>query len=681
MTTILLRQFLRAQTRYRCKIVVTSCRRNHQVETINVIGTKENISSKTLKSSPLLAQSTKEKLNIKANPTDLNKILEHLKADATTYKRVNYKNFYSFVVNAVQNYMSPSEGAFLLNCCTLLPDTSKADKEQLIESIWNDGIVKYGQPTKEHIIALLRAYKVVGRTIDDFNAFLAQYECDGDVEIYEEFLYLTCENGEISDEIVKVLSDIKSRGFPLTEHLFNALILGHSKNGSVDNCEKVLETMISVNIRPTSETYMQLIRAYIENGDAVKAASLLNEQGDTFSQEQTFAIIKTAAINDSADLMKRAMKLLPEDALHNKHVVPGLRNICIELIHMYKAEMGYSIINNLPKIKLKETEDMDSFGIFFINEMVRRNEEWIKIVDIAQRLSDSGRNTRALHCCCEIMLRTKSPNSLDCIKLLSRKEPLRPHYFWPLFINHYHSDGESGILSVLQEMKNLKVPLDQDTLIHYVLVKLPITMKDIKSGIRILGDKGVSIGLLLSPVLCNLLQQFKINEALATLKLHKTKVDSDLLLWPLIANVRNFNANSTIAAFAELVHIIEARNHNGYCDLTGQILLEIITKNNKTVEASVLITIMEQFHTIGLKIPTSTCDQMLGHVQKNLPMDVRKKATALLRKMLDKTIETTPIEQPAVAKHPRDMSLEELECHLIELQSKNMNTRGKCISC
>lgn len=678
MTSILLRQFLRTQTRYRSKIVVASYRWSHQIET-NAIGSKENIRSTSLKSAQLLTQNTNEKLVTKTHPSDLNKILEQLKSDAITYKRVNYKNFYSFVVNATQNYMSPNEGVFLLSCCTMLPDTSKEDKQQLIDIIWNDGIVKHDQPTKAHIISLLRAYKATGRTMDDFNAFLAQYKCDADVELYEEFLYLTCENGEISDEIVKVLSDIKTRGFPLTENLFNALILGHSKNGSVENCEKVLDTMISVNLRPTSETYMQLVRAYIENGDVVKASSLLNERGDTFSQEQTFAVIRSAAINDCVDLLKRAMQFLPEDALHNTHVVPGLRNICIELIHMDKVEMGYIIVNNLPKIKLKENEHTDSFGVFFINEMVRHNGEWTKIVDIAQRLIDSGRNTRALHCCCEIMLRARSPNSLDCLKVLSQKEQLRPHYFWPLFIHHYHSDGEAGILNVLQEMKNLKVPLDQDTLIHYVLTKLPITMKDTKNGIRILGNKGVSIGLLLTPVLYHLLQQFKIDEALTTLNLHKTKVDSDFLLWPLITNVRNFNSNSSVVAFAELVHIIEARNHNGYCNLAGQILTDIITKNNKTVEASILVSVMEQFYKIGLKIPSSTCDQMLAHVQKYLPIDVRKKATAFVNKMLDKTIETTEIEQAGIVKHPRDMTLDELECHLVELQSKNMNTRGKCI--
>lgn len=652
---------------YRSQIIVLSYRRNHQIET--------SVPVPPLRNTQNLAQSTKEKVNGSVKPTDSYKLLDYLKSDANTHKRVNYKKFVNVVNSAVKDYLSPSDGAFLLDCCALLPDTNKQEKTQLVETIWNDGIIRCGQPTKEQIIALLRAYKVIGRTIDDFSAFLAQYDCDGDVELYEEFLYLTCENGEITNGIVKVLSDIKNRGFPLTANLFNALILGHSKNKSVENCEKVLDTMVLANLKPTAETYMQLVRAYIENGDVTKAAKLLNEQGETFSQDQTFSIIKTAAVYDYADLLKEAMKLLPEDTLLNKNVVPGLRNICTELIHMDKLEMGYSIITNLPKIKFNETESVDSFGTFFLNEMIRRNEMWVKVLDIAQRLVASDRNKRALHCCCEIMLRTNSSNSLDCIKVLSQKEPLRPHYFWPLFLQHYHVEGENGILNVLQEMKNLNVPVDQDTLIHYVLTKLPLTMKDTKQGIRILSDKGISIALLLSPVLCHLLQQFKIDEALTTIKLHKTKVDSDLLLWPSVLMVKNFNKTSPVATFAELVHIINTRNQKSNSDFAGQILVEIITRHSKT--ESVFVSLLEQFHAIGIKIPTTTSDQLLDLVQKTLPMDFRKKSTALLRKMLDKTIQTSATEQTGIGKHPRDMTLDELECHLIELQSKNMNTRGK----
>lgn len=328
----------------------------------------------------------------------------------------------------------------------------------------------------------------------------------------------------------------------------------------------------------------------------------------------------------------------------------------------------------MPHITFNKAEDADTFAVFFISEMVRRNVQWTRIVNIIEKLISSKRNERALHCCCKVMLQTNSPNTLDCLKFLNEKEPLRPHYFWPLFLSHYHSNGETGILNVLQEMNNLKVPVDHDTLIHYVLTKLPITMKDAQNGIRILSDKGITIGLLFTPVLYHLIQQFKIDEALAILNLHKTKVDSDMLLWPLIMNVRNFKKNSPTPVFAELVHTINARSEKS--SLAGKILVDIIGD----LEASVLVTIMEQFYAVGLKIPTKTCDEMVDHVNTYFPKDIRNKAAALLRKMLDNTLDDTITANYGQVKHPRDMSLEELESHLIELQSKKMNTRGECIN-
>ncbi|KAG4079233.1 hypothetical protein HA402_006956 [Bradysia odoriphaga] len=663
MAAIIAHLLRRAPILYPSRVVVSNYRRSHQIES--------NVSS--LPNTERLSENTTERSN--AKPVNLTKLMEYLSLDASNLQRVNYKLLHNVINSAVKEYVSPSEGAFLLECCTMLPDMNKQDKSKLIDTIWNEGILKSGQPSKEQIIALLRAYKVIGRAIDDFNAFLTQHNCDGDVELYEEFLHLVCENGTDCDGIVKVLSDIKDRGFPLTENLFNALILGHSQNKSVENCEKVLETMVTANLPPSSETYMYLLRAYIENGDVTKATKILSEHGGTFSQEQSFLIIRTAAVNDCVELVRKAMQLLPADSLLNKNVVPGLRNICTELINMDKVEAAYSIIDNLPKIKFTDGESTDSFGMFFINEMVRHNDDWRKIIQIAQRLVDSDRNKRAVHCCCELMLRANSPNSLDCIKYLNGIEPLLPHYFWPIILQQYRVTGETGILNVLKEMKDLNVPVDEETLVHYVLPKLKITMKNAKQGLKTLSDEGVPINVLLTPVLCQLLHQSEVNEALRILKAHKTKVDGDQLLGFLISTVRKFDAKSPITAFAQLVHTIRARLQKDDCDLAGRILIESVARSGRTIDASVFVSLLNEFQAIGIKIPTVTYDQLLVHVQNNLPVEFHKKTKVLLQKMLDKTIETQPA-QIGMGKHPRDMTVEELECHLIELQSKNLNSRG-----
>lgn len=648
---------------HRSRVVVANYRRSFQIQ--NNVSSQQNPQT--------LAASTSETSNTR--PINVTKLMGYLTLDANNQNRVNYKVLHNVITSAVKEYVPPSEGAFLLHCCTMLPDMNTQDKSKLIDTIWNDGILKSGDPTKEQIVALLRAYKVIGRSIEDFNGFLAQHNCvDGDVELYEEFLHLVCENGSDNDGIAKVLSDMKRRGFALREKSFNALILGHSKNKSVENCEEVLQSMVASKLPPSSETYMFLVRAYIENGDITKATKILSEKSGKFSQEQSFLIIRAAAVNDSTDLVKMTMKLLPVDSLLNKSVVPGLRNICTELIHMDKAEMAYSIIDNLPKIKLTDGESVDSFGIFFINEMVRRNDHWKRIIHFAQRLVDSDRNSRALHCCCELMLRANSPNSIKCLEYLGEREPLRPHYFWPLLLQRYRVDGESGVVDVLKEMTNLNVPVDEETVLQYVLPKLKITMKDPKQALKILCDEaGVSINILLTPAICHLLHQLRVNEALDLVKSHQTKVDGDQLFWPLITTVRKFDTKSPIAAFVELVHTITTRSLKPNSDLIGPILIDTI--GGKTVDASVFGPLLKQCHKVGLKIPISTCDKLLLHVRNNLPNELQKKCVIFLEQMLDELTNDNSPEQ--TVNHPRDMNLKELECHLIELQSKNLNSRGE----
>lgn len=666
MASIITHILRRAPVLYRSRAVLSNYKDSHR--------NNSNVSSRvvftTFNQQNVEAESSSE--------TSVNdsKLMEYLTSDAANINRVNYKVLHSVVTKSVKEYVSPSEGTFLLQCCTMLPDTNTQDKSKLVDSIWNDGILKCGDPTKEQIIALLRAYRVIGRTIDDFNSFLTQHNCEGDVELYEEYLHLMCENGIDPDGIAKILTDMKDREYPLTEKLFNAVILGHSKNKNLENCETVLDTMMSVYISPSSETYMHLVRAYIENGDAAKATRLLSDQGGTFSQEQVFQIVRTAAVNNSVALTKHAMKLLPVDSLLSKSIVPGLRNICTELINMDNPEMAYTIIDNLPQIKFTDGESTDSFGTFFIYEMFRRNDDWSKIIDIAQRLVDSNRNDRALHCCCGIMLRANSPNSLDCLKYLSGKEPLQPHYFWPILHQQYRTEGETGMLNVLQEMRKLKVPVDEET-INQVLPKLTITMKDAKQGVKMLCDKGVPINVLLTSTLRYLLQQLRIEEALDLMKKHKAKVDGDKLIGPLIVIVRKLEKSSPITGFVELVQTIEARSQKN--DLVRQILVEAIARSGKTIDASVFVLLLKQFHTSGVKISTTAFDQLQRHVENNLPPEFHSKSTALLNKMLDKTREVEPEHSGSgIFKHPRDMTVNELECHLVELQSKNMNCRGEC---
>lgn len=181
----------------------------------------------------------------------------------------------------------------------------------------------------------------------------------------------------------------------------------------------------------------------------------------------------------------------------------------------------------------------------------------------------------------------------------------------------------------------------------------------------------------LTATLCNLLHHLHIEEAIDVIKTHKTKVDGDQLLCSLITALKKFDERSPFDAFVELVCRIRDKSERN--DLIGQILIETVAINGKTIDALVFVKLLLQFRGIGTKISTATCDQLLLHVHKNLPIDIHERAITLLKKMSDKSteIELEPID---LSRDPESMTSSELEYHLNELQSKNMDCRGRCIN-
>lgn len=107
--------------------------------------------------------------------------------------------------------------------------------------------------------------------------------------------------------------------------------------------------------------------------------------------------------------------------------------------------------------KFSEHEDSDGYATFFISELIRSGTPQEEVAEMARKLVESGRNTRALHACCEVALRHGSPDALRYLQELARLEQLRAPYFWPLLVREHQAGGETGVLNVLREMASLQV--------------------------------------------------------------------------------------------------------------------------------------------------------------------------------------------------------------------------------
>lgn len=613
------------------------------------------------------------------NPKTLAQYLEILRADNAKMRRVNSSTLSSALDQArfspVGKY-SQEDALFLLQCCSMMPEKPRPEKLALIELAW-PLVVRDQQPTSLQLVKLLREYRTNGKKLN-YVEFMEKNAEVIDIALFESLLYLAAENGS-ADGMVQVLSAIKAKDLPLTENVFNALILGHSRCRNLDNSEQVLHTMSAANIVPSSRTYKEMIRAYIENTSPDKAESLLKAKGKLLSELQVFSIIRTAIRrDDQSRVLEMSFKLLSEEILCNRHIIPEIRNACVELIRANEARKAFRIIEQLHIPKFSDHEDSDSFATFFISELIRSGTPLEDVIEMARKLRDSGRNTRALHVCCEVALRHDSENALSYLKELATIEELRPHYFWPLFLRDFKTNGESGVLQVVKEMYDLKVTPDYETVVNYMLAKIPITLSNVRNGIKELEDRGAKMAHLMPPLVSHLIYQNRLRDAQDLVETYSTKIKSQVLIWPIITFVKNVRSNfqSEFAPLAKLLKAI-AEKCPSDSDIAGQLLLELIAIPSRKFSYEVMSALLQQFRSHSVSVSKVSGDVLAQYVAKCNDEPVRSQLNGLLDAICDGRLNAYTTDHfDEHIRHPRDMSLDELECHLVELQAKNANERG-----
>lgn len=291
-------------------------------------------------------------------PTTLAQQLDLLHADVNKLRRVHGATLSAALDQArfspAGRDCSTADALFLLQCCSMLPEKPRPEKLALIEQAWalvvrgRDGVAsKQGgateQPTASELIALLREYRTNMKKLP-MAEFVARYEPairEGGAPVYEALLYVSAETGDEAG-MVCVLTAMRADGLAPTADVFNALILGHSRRHRLDKCEQVLDAMRAADVERTPRTHKEMIRAYIENREPERAERLLAERGAELSVPQVLSVIRTAIRrDDQSSVVRMAFERLPEEILANRHIVPQIRNACVELVQANEARKAF----------------------------------------------------------------------------------------------------------------------------------------------------------------------------------------------------------------------------------------------------------------------------------------------------------------------------------------------------
>ncbi|XP_011177083.2 leucine-rich PPR motif-containing protein, mitochondrial [Zeugodacus cucurbitae] len=594
----------------------------------------------------------------------------------------------------VYNQLLDGEQAhFLLRACgTQMPARPSTTRLELFQRLWSY-MSQHAQLNASHYITWLHVLQHNRAPCTDFQKFLEEFNKLNTSneyalsDIYAELLDTACEAGDMQQSTA-LLAEMRTHDFPLTERHFNALLSGHSRNHDLAGCRSVLDNMNAAGIIPSAETHSLMVCAYLENDVAAKASEVLNQFHGQFNATQVVRMLRSllyVKAPQNEELIKQLVRELPRDFTEGTEVPIPLRHLCVELLHNGNLATVQAIIFNLPTPRFNENQSIDTFGVFLLQELFRTKNSAAEIIAVAKMLQDSNKNTRALHIATEIALRRNAESAIPFLQSLAEQEPLRPHYFWPLLLQSHEQSGEAGLLNVLKQMNALNVSCDRETIGLYVLPNLPLTLQQPEKAIKALDEAGAKPSLVLIELVMYLLLRQRFEAAHNLLELYPTKVQVEQLV-PTLANATvNVRATKRYQQFAKLLSALAKKNENRKADWIGQLLLSMVQGQLRLrSDLRALQRFVDEISKFGLAISPAAANTIITTLEEQMNKDEHlSKLREALRKITDHNVMLLQSASTAgsntgstFVKHPRDMTLDELECHLVELEAKGMNTRG-----
>lgn len=653
--------------------VFTVCSANHSsrvplpiylpAHRIERYATATATSTKALKSNKKLSSNL---------PSRIPKILKKL---STNKVSLQFDQLTTIRPSLFRNYnISVQDGFEILKSCSQLVDRGSDERIKLVDEAWNEIISMVKTPTKDQLILLLQAYRRAGlKTLDNYETIFADFNCPLDADIFTELMYIMGQNDDTMDNAENMLKTVIGKNIKPTEKMYGALILGYSKQG-IAAVEKVLDTMRSNEIDISVDTKTELIKANLINGRPKEAMALLR-QSNNYSSDQLYDIIRCASTNNSTEIVEEAINCLPETVRNAKLIVPNLQNICTELVYLNRSRTAEQnrldpyrlIIQHLP---VPADPNNSEYGIFLLKEMIAVNESVSNILNLCTDLIEDKRNLYAIHNCCLYSLVNKLPMAYDFLETLAAKEILRPHYFWPLFVQ---TTNQTEVLKVIKFAKKLNVVFDSKTLLTYVLPRMN-TLIDSQETVKSLVENGVRMIELKLPVIEFLLDHKRPFEALEIATRSTSPIDGKNILSVLSKFIDGPEYQRNAHTIAKLIHKLQSRCTDRTYDLPGQVLLAVCYGRDKSDKFLLTKRLLNDYERINVNISKNIAETVLDQLLRN--RTVYETLSPIVRSLVKDGDVIS--EHRNIEPKPSNTSteIEELEQRLSEFQTNKLPSHG-----
>lgn len=549
-------------------------------------------------------------------------------------------------------------GIILLQCCgDLIPNLHPNKKVELLFTMWemltNLGSEKENYITSDHYCAYLSSlaenrYPV---SVEDVLQDMSDRGLPVDDRIYYALLRCVCEAGDMQQS-AKLIVKFKDANIPVVQDVFDYIILARARAGDMKSAESVMNLLKSDSVKCDASTYIVLLKGSAELGLSEKVDFYLKQASEIspLSNSQILDIVKSLAYGNLLQYIPTVLKAGKWlDEVDHKVI-----NTCIQLIHLGHVDAALSVITTVPQCMPSSPDSLPSHSAFFLHELISANTPAQKIIDVCKSLSKV--NEYAISKATELALLSRCVDlALQLLKeMYIEGLPVRPHYFWPLIISAAKEHGEQGLMNVLDTMRRLNIRPDFETMLDYVLPHFDIS--DAVGTVNKFRSRGLSLVELMSPIIAALLDSLRIDDAIQLGEKYKARLDGNALARHLaLAYVQTADINQIMT----MLSIINTET------TAGSVVHHILIQKQFPVKSEKIITLLKALKDENYSMKKFVYDTVIKFQrQYNIPKDVIP------------CVNITDALTSGNMTNPKDMTVDELECHLLELKAKNLNIRG-----
>ncbi|XP_066248718.1 leucine-rich PPR motif-containing protein, mitochondrial isoform X2 [Euwallacea similis] len=540
-------------------------------------------------------------------------------------------------------------------CGSLVADSSRKQRNEVCQDIFQQL-----QKANNINADILNRY-IKTCTENNVFAFNEQlFEGELNENTYSLLLENVCHLGKI-EQALGILESMKNKDFALDSSNISSLVLVHTINGGLKSGEAVLDTIRTAKIFESNSAKMALYKGLIRRGNIEEFRKAIKLYPLGLEKNDLLLIIEELGLKGLESWLDDLYPQYKHISL-TREMENDIEKICIHLIHMEQPNSAMNIYEWF----IKPKTDIN-YGYNILKEMLHCNIDMSVIIGIAKNLTDKGSNEYILEGLTWLALRFKYEEQAWI--LLSTLHILRPHYFWPLLLQSAQNKGHQGIFSTLKRIKDYNVKLDSESLEFYIIPHCDLT--NLKLLLLKLQEAGFTVREIISPLIAVLLKSNKTKWAADLSAQYNVNICGTGFLAQLARSwVSTRDSTSTVTLLARY-----CESNPSVEDFVGMFLIhaaKFCGRPNTLQEYLNLVLLIGRqrlkLTSHSAEIIQDLCRPFLCSNSK-LHKDFDMKVNALIDIGLN-------LPEDSALPHPKNMDLDSLEGHLVELQEKNMETRG-----